>query len=56
MWAGRLDKGKAPEAETAVMTVEATEKPADKPKRTTRAKPKSVPRAKKETLPGQDDE
>jgi small subunit ribosomal protein S2 len=46
----------APEAETAVTAVEATEKPADKPKRTTRAKPKSAPRAKKETLPGQDDE
>jgi small subunit ribosomal protein S2 len=46
----------APEAETAVTAVEATEKPADKPKRTTRAKPKSAGRAKKETLPGQDDE
>jgi small subunit ribosomal protein S2 len=43
----------APEAETAVETAE---KPADKPKRTTRAKPKSAPRAKKETLPGQNDE
>ncbi len=46
----------APEAETAVTTVEATEKPTDKPKRATRAKPKSAGRAKKETLPGQDDE
>jgi small subunit ribosomal protein S2 len=46
----------APEAETVVTAVEATEKPADKPKRATRAKPKSAPRAKKETLPGQDDE
>jgi small subunit ribosomal protein S2 len=46
----------APEAETAVTAVAATEKPADKPKRITRAKPKSVARAKKETLPGQNDE
>jgi small subunit ribosomal protein S2 len=43
----------APEAETVVTAVEATEKPADKPKR---AKPKSAPRAKKEALPGKDDE